>query len=223
MDTKRSVTSSQSLEVLSSLTSMKYFDKRLNEDEVVRILSDIKHRVFPRPFERLFIHRDKKDLIGAEIGVAGGEHSLSLLKTLDIKKLYCIDPYVIYSDYEEGKAHFGVDQASIEETEKRAHKLLAERSEKITWIRKLSNDAVSDIKEELDFCYIDGNHAKNFVIEDIKNYFPLVKSGGVLGGHDFYNGFQNSHDGVVAAVIEFAVANNIPLKLELPDWWIIKE
>jgi hypothetical protein len=223
MDIKKQIETPQNLEILSSLSSLKYFDKKLSEDDIVKILSDLKHRVFPRPFERLYIHRERKDLIGAEIGVAGGEHSLSILQTLDVKKLYCIDPYTIYIDYEEGKAHFGVDQASIEDTEKRAHKLLADREEKITWIRKLSSDAINEIRDELDFCYIDGNHEKKFVLEDIKNYYPLVKMGGVIGGHDFYNGYQKSHDDVVEAVIEFAAANKLTLKLELPDWWIIKD
>ena len=48
-------------------------------------------------------------LIGIEIGVAGGEHALSLLTTLDIKKLYLIDPYEMYESYTEGLDHFEVD------------------------------------------------------------------------------------------------------------------
>ena len=81
---------------------------------------------------------------------------------------------------------------------------------------------VRDIKEELDFVYIDGNHAENYVADDIKNYFPLLKKGGVIGGHDFYNGFQNEHDGVISAVTRFCNTNNLLLKVELPDWWIVK-
>ena len=55
--------------------------------------------------------------------------------------------------------------------------------------------------------------------EDINNYYPKLKRGGILGGHDYYNGFCNEHDGVVQAVTEFVIKNNLQLFVELPDWW----
>jgi len=64
---------------------MKYLPKKLSEVDIVDILSNLKHRVFPRPFERLAIPRSSKNLVGVEIGVAGGEHALSLLRTVDQK------------------------------------------------------------------------------------------------------------------------------------------
>jgi Methyltransferase domain len=207
---------------LSAVTSLKFFDKQLNELEIINALSDIKHRIFPRPFERLYKDREKTDLIGIEIGVAGGEHSLSLLETLNIKKLYCIDPYSLYENYFEGKTHFGIDQAPLDVTEMSAHKLLQNYQDKIVWIKNLSQDATHLILEKVDFVYIDGNHAEDFVTDDIDNYYPLVKKGGVIGGHDFYNGFQSEHDGVISSVMKFCVKNNLSLKVELPDWWIVK-
>jgi hypothetical protein len=68
--------------------------------------------------------------------------------------------------------------------------------------------------------YIDGNHQEKFVTEDIDNYWPLLSNGGVIGGHDYYNGFQREHDGVVKAVTSFVVKNGLQLRVELPDWWI---
>ena len=59
-------------------------------------------------------------------------------------------------------------------------------------------------------------------MQDIQNYYPKVKSGGIIGGHDFYNGFCREHDGVIKAVSEFAVNNKLDLQVELPDWWILK-
>ena len=176
--------------ILSSSNSLRFFNTTLSEAEIVKCLSDLKHRIFPRPFERLYNGTSKKNLVGIEIGVAGGEHSKSMLETLDVKKLYCIDPYIIYDDYHEGRAHFGVDQLPIDKTEIHARKLLENYAEKIIWIRKLSSDAIAEINEEVDFVYIDGNHAEQYVKDDIENYFSLVKKGGIIGGHDFYNGFQ---------------------------------
>ena len=37
---------------------------------------------------------------------------------------------------------------------------------------------------ELDFVYLDGNHEEPFVTEDINLWWPKIKSGGLLAGHD---------------------------------------
>lgn len=208
--------------IISSPGALKYFSSALTEEETINALSDLKHRIFPRPFERLSKLRGSKKLVGAEIGVCGGEHAVSLLKTYDIEKLYLIDPYSMYEGYAEGHKHYGEDQRSLCDTEAAAKKLLGDYESKIVWIKELSSDATKFISDELDFVYIDGNHAEGFVMDDIQNYYPLVKCGGVIGGHDFYNGFQVEHDGVVNAVIEWAFKNGKRLKVELPDWWIEK-
>ena len=69
---------------------MKFLPSVLDSGNIVDILSDLKHKVYPRPFERLAL-AGKKDLTGVEIGVFEGKHSLSLLKFSDTKKLYLIE------------------------------------------------------------------------------------------------------------------------------------
>lgn len=195
---------------------------------IVNQLSDLKHRVFPRPFERLafecFIDglERRHKLVGCEIGVYKGLHALSLLETMEIERLYLIDPYEMYEKYLEGHAHYGVDQVPLSAAQQEAIDRLKNYDDKIVWLNLLSEDAVKNIIEDLDFVYIDGNHAYDFVKQDIQNYWPKLKSGGILGGHDFYNGYCREHDGVVKAVSEFAVYNNLTLQVELPDWWIKK-
>lgn len=214
---------SKNLPIISSIENLKFLPGVLSENEIIDLLSDIKHRVFPRPFERLGVPRGGgQGLIGIEIGVAGGEHALSLLTTLDIKKLYLIDPYEMYESYKEGLNHYGLDQKSLSDTEGAAKKLLAPYSKKLAWIKKLSSEAVDEVIELVDFVYIDGNHQEEFVIEDIANYYPLIREGGVIGGHDFYNGFQREHDGVVNAVTSFVSESTLKLRTEMPDWWIEK-
>jgi hypothetical protein len=208
--------------IISAASNRKYLRSPLTEAEIIDLLSDIKHRVFPRPFERLSKVRQGKKLVGAEIGVCGGEHALSLLENLDIAKLYLIDPYELYSAYKEGHAHYGVDQAPLDMSERQAKQLLQEHAQKIVWVKKLSADAAADISEQLDFVYVDGNHEESFVRDDINKYYGLLKSGGVLGGHDFYNGFQREHDGVINAVTDFSVGKKLTLQVEMPDWWMEK-
>jgi hypothetical protein len=210
----------KALPLISNSDNLKYLSRTISENDIVDVLSDIKHRIYPRPFERLSKLRGRKNLVGAEIGVAGGEHAHSLLKTLDIQKMYLIDPYEMYAEYEEGKLHYGVDQLALSATEIFARARLTEYSDRILWIRQLSSTALPSISERLDFVYIDGNHQEKFVTEDIDNYWPLLSNGGVIGGHDYYNGFQREHDGVVKAVTSFVVKNDLQLRVELPDWWI---
>jgi len=198
---------------------MKFLPSVLDSGNIVDILSDLKHRVYPRPFERLAL-AGKKDLTGVEIGVFEGKHSLSLLKFSDTKKLYLIDPYELYDDYAEGKKHYGVDQPTLSQAKATAHQNLKGFSDKVVWVEKYSVDAISAINERLDYVYIDGNHQANYVMADILSFVPLIKAGGVIGGHDFYNGFERGHDGVVKSVSQYAIENKLPLQVELPDWWI---
>ena len=122
----------------------------------------------------------------------------------------------------EGK-NYGNTLLPLSDTYIQALNLLKPFEECIQWVKKLSDDAVKEIHEPLDFVYVDGNHDYEFVKNDIKNYYPLLKKGGVMGGHDFYNGFAKTHNGVINAVTQFCVSNNIQLFVEQPDWWFYKD
>ena len=150
----------------------------------------------------------KKDLICAEIGVDYGLNAKTLLKLLPIKKLYLIDPY-----------QQELDSVPGEERYKNAKKLLRKYKDKTEFIRKSSSEAIKDIPKNIDFIYLDGSHEYEQVKKDIELYYPKVKKGGIIGGHDFWA----STRGVCKAVIEFAEENNLDLYGEITDWWIIKK
>ena len=174
-------------------------------------------RIFPRPFERWAVKGN--NLIGVEIGVYKGEHALSMLKNLDIKRLYLIDPFTLYS---ESKHYNGIEQDTLE----KAKEILIKRFEdnkRVLFIFERSEDCFDDIPNDLDFVYIDGAHDYINVKRDIDNYYPKVKEGGILGGHDFFNGDCSIHNGVIEAVIEFVYKNKLKLYVDYPDWWVVKE
>ena len=103
--------------------------------------------------------KDKKNLIGAEIGVSTGDNAFDMFIKLDIKKLYLIDPYTPFQ---------GFTQVALNRHKQIAHDLLSKFDERIVWLEKPSVDAVEDIKDkELDFIYIDGNHNYKSVVNDI--------------------------------------------------------
>ena len=157
-----------------------------------------------------------KPLIGAEIGTFQGENAKYILEDLNIKKLYLIDPwedYQGYKDYEKGGQKKNLNKAL-----KKTLKRIKNYKEKVKLIKKFSSDAVKDIKEKLDFIYIDGNHDYKFVKEDMENYYKKLKKGGVLAGHDI------PLPGVTKAFVEFVskIKNSNP-HIEHRDWWIVKE
>jgi len=152
-----------------------------------------------------------RSLLGVEIGVFHGKHAESILKNLNIKKLYLIDPY---------KAFLDRSREEMKEIFYKATSKLNPYSDKIVWITTTSQKAVKFVPSELDFVYIDGNHDFECVQKDIELYYPKVKVGGIIGGHDFSMNFK----GVVKAVIEFTSKNSLNLYGDSPcDWWIVKE
>jgi predicted O-methyltransferase YrrM len=180
---------------------------------------------FINPFPRASIKAIEKanedschNLIGVEVGVYKGENAKSILKTLNIDKLYLIDPYVYYDDY--GDVAGG--QKTFDKLLKKTIKTLQKYENKYILIKKTANDALPDIPNNLDFVYIDGNHKYEYVKQDIENYYPKLKSGGILAGHDIENGEIAEHDGIVKAVLDFAHKHKLQVKIKSPDWLLVK-
>jgi len=169
-----------------------------------------RHRPFIR-FLKDYYHgiSGRRSIIGAEIGVLNGVNAENILKNLSVTKLYLIDPYKLYQEF---SRHNDKDMNEVEVT---AHKRLDRFAHRTVWIKKTSDEAVEDIKEKLDFIYIDGNHAYEFVKKDMENYYSLLKEGGILAGHDI------AYKGVMTAFTEFA-KDKISCVLP-PDWIIIKK
>ena len=171
----------------------------------------IHKQVVQRPMIKFLEKRNGKGLIGAEIGVSDGFNAKRILSSLDVKTLYLVDPYLKYIDGDDRKADCGAKKQLAE-------KRLKPFENKTVFIHKLSSEAVDLLPDNLDFVYIDANHNYEYVKADVAAYFKKVKSGGVLGGHDFFGKLQ----GVVWAVIEFAQKENLKLYSDVLDWWVIK-
>jgi predicted O-methyltransferase YrrM len=161
----------------------------------------------------LFLKERSKneELVGVEIGVAKGNNALSLLEELSIRKLFLVDPYMPYLD--RGQRVSSKGSSIIAQ-----NKLSSFRQ--VQFVKKTSKDAVKDVGGPLDFVYIDGNHSCEYVKNDIALYYPLVKAGGVIGGHDYVP----YHDaGVFQAVNEFVQERGrLGFYAVFPDWWVVK-
>tara|TARA_R110002153_G_scaffold161310_3_gene313728 strand:- start:1515 stop:2153 length:639 start_codon:yes stop_codon:yes gene_type:complete len=184
-----------------------------------------------------------------EVGVFKAQFSKHLLKNWD-GTLWLVDPwrafeegegYVDASNHKKHQTAYLEAMQNIEGYESRAFML-----------RGLSSDMASRFEDNsLDLVYLDGNHAYEWVKEDIELWWPKIKKGGVLTGHDYLDmdwkegmWADNGKDkhiwmtgsehkkhiyaglfGVNPAVDEFAEVNNLTMVLT-NEWlgtWIIEK
>jgi len=115
---------------------------------------------------------------GAEIGVHQAGYSEWLLKAMPQLKLYGIDLWESYKGYKDFGKH-DLDDAYFNAQER-------VKDYDCELIKGWSNEVVKQFKDEsLDFVNIDGNHAYEYVVEDIANWSKKVRLGGIVYGHDF--------------------------------------
>jgi predicted O-methyltransferase YrrM len=178
---------------------------------------------FVRPFPRHSVRFAKsyfnnRPITVVEIGTYKGENALNMLKELNVKKLYVIDPYQSYEEYK--KRDSETSEKGLPKMYQDTQKKLRKYRDKVIFIRKFSDDAVKEIPEA-DFIYIDGNHDYEYVKRDIDNYFPKVKSNGILAGHDIVN--KKFNKDILRALFEFSSKTKIIPTISRTDWWIVKD
>lgn len=130
------------------------------------------------------IINEKSYLIGAEIGVAFGSHSDSILKNTEVEKLYGIDPYQNYIEYHGDSMN--LEQTKFDNLFKFVKERLSIYGERFDLVRDYSHLCHEKFEDEsLDFVYIDGNHFEEYIKRDLEIWWKKVKSGGILSGHDY--------------------------------------
>ena len=181
---------------------------------------------------------------GAEIGTFKGEFSKDILeKWLGV--LYMVDVWRPLGDEYLDASNHAIHTTAYADTMENI-KGLEDQGVMIRATSEVASDIFAD--GSLDFVYIDANHAYDFVKQDIELWYPKVKKGGYLGGHDYialswYNdpnflpnkkdkhiwsgdmSFYHGIFGVNPAVDEFCKDNNyIPTVTD--EWfgtWMVKK
>jgi hypothetical protein len=71
----------------------------------------------------------------------------------------------------------------------------------------------------VDVAYLDGDHSYEFVKSDLEHWFPKVKKGGFLCGHDYLHGGKekDAWPGVTKAVDEFVASHGLPSPILFDD------
>lgn len=129
---------------------------------------------------------------GAEIGVLYGDTSYFLLKEIPNLTLYSVDPYLPYDEPDRTEAHMN----RYEQDARNKLSVFGGRSIMMKTTSVEAAPAITDLS--LDFVFIDAQHTYEAVKEDIATWYPKVRTGGLITGHDY------RWDGVNRAVNEFA-------------------
>ena len=114
--------------------------------------------------------------VGAEIGVAQGNHAKTLCTYIPGVKLYCVDVWGRYKGYREYTDR-------IRKYYKEAQERLA--SFDCEFMKMFSMEALEKFEDRsLDFVYIDAAHDFFHIAEDMK-WAKKVRHGGMVFGHDY--------------------------------------
>lgn len=163
---------------------------------------------------------------GVEVGVDKGTFATHMLKFWTCERFYLVDCW-------ENQLRMIAAIAQLEPWWK-----------KVQIVHMFSKEAATLFASNtLDFVYIDANHSYECVFEDLKLWYPKVKIGGVIAGHDYYDEYLRFTPdqpafrfGVVQAVHDF-FANKEPIRVTqetpgyymnqgdefvMPSWYAIK-
>ena len=139
--------------------------------------------------------------VGVEVGVKEGNFSKCLCINNPDLHLTSVDPYSM----ETNNGNFD-SQEIADAMYRKACKNL--KGYNCDLVRKTSAEASRDFADgSLDFVYIDGNHMYDYVFEDLSVWYPKVRVGGIMSGHDYL--LRNPSCQVTEAVDDFMKQNSI--------------
>lgn len=162
----------------------------------------------------------------AEIGVYRGEFSEHILTHWRGLKLHLVDAWRHLPQYVDIANHS--DEAHLANMQI-ACRRLAKYSQRMHIHRALSTDAAQRFTDAtLDFVYLDANHSFDAVWQDLHAWYPKIRLGGVLAGHDYLDGeLPEGSFGVASAVNAFQQKYGLSVELtnDHPwrSWYLVKE
>jgi len=147
--------------------------------------------------------------VSVEIGMAFGgltRHLLSSVKS--IKEYHAIDPFLGGYDTTDAMSNFLNSVNASEAWNKAILYQLRKYGCRFKLHSGFSNEvAVHFQNDTIDCIFIDGDHTYEGVKNDIINYYPKVKTGGLM----IFDDYSWQYMGLVKAVDNFVDTNHIPL------------
>lgn len=154
--------------------------------------------------------------VAVEIGTHRGVFARELLSVPDrYLTLFCVDPWSTPPGYE-SQAETLTDSQGREADFRAARKLLRN----FPFARMVRAESLTAVKgfedQSLDLVYLDGDHRRSMVEKDLSAWWPKIKSGGYIAGHDFLCPGEYKHgwgSEIQPAVFQFAKEFDLTIQL----------
>lgn len=182
----------------------------LEYEDLIRAQAEVwgdDHQIMPPIY---LIHGFKR---GVEIGIYLGGHAKIMLDAgLEV---WMVDEWKHREDYNDPANH---DQTTFDAFYEFVQKTLGWR-QKAHIIRASSLEATISVPDDLDFVYIDAEHTPKAIKQDLELWYPKLRVGGIMSGHDWANGFE-----IEQTILDFAKAQGKPTVVLSPcqNWWFVK-
>lgn len=162
-----------------------------------------------------------------EVGVYRGAFSATILERWEGDILYSIDPW----KHQEGVL---LDRSNVQDDEhheayRECVELLRKFGPRSHIIRDFSVSASTDFFDKtLDFVYLDARHDYRSVTNDLNAWWPKVKVGGILAGHDYFDKFVRKNLVEVKRAVDTFFQHgqletiNVTTDDNLPSWYVVK-
>ena len=145
--------------------------------------------VIPQQFNRdqltSFIYTER----ACEVGVQTGNYTKIILSNMpSLHKLYLVDLWTHQQNYVDlanvsDAMHQGFFQQALAQTNPWADKIEILRGLSVVMCKNIPDNS-------LDWIYIDARHDYKGAAEDIESYWPKLKTGGIMSGHDYMTSDQ---------------------------------
>jgi hypothetical protein len=156
--------------------------------------------------------------IGAEIGVFQGRLSLAILRERPLLQLYLVDLWD-HSPQSKSPMVRRFSRKRWDRIYTQAHVRLRFAGERACFVRADSVVA-AESSPPLDFVFIDDDHSSVGCKRSLEAWYPKIKPGGWLGGHDYHS--TGRFPGVYQAVTQFCKENSLDIKTDIGHTYFVK-
>ena len=152
---------------------------------------------------RILNERGLKGL-AVEVGVHRGVHAAAFRSAWDGLSLILVDPWTPYGDVSGGRNAKAADVAGMDANHMEALTAMNATGRPYDVVQ-LPSLAAARVFAALrlplfDFVYIDADHSYEAARADILAWLPLVRTGGIIAGHDYVPDGWHPYDDPVTAV-----------------------
>ena len=193
----------------------------MDKEEIIKVAETIQGWMSPEELGVLYDLSQSvlvKDSLAVEIGSWKGRSAYVLGSVCKQKaaKLICIDTFCgCYSQKElyEEAMKAGVKKFIEDNIAKNTEGL------PVDFVVGDSTEVHEHIANEaLSFCFIDGDHFNPGVKQDLENFWPKVKKGGIFAGHDYAREFPD-----VVSEVNKKYTNLITREVKYSIWFVRKK